>query len=159
MGKLPPQKHVGLRYLPLMGLALCFVALPAHAQTLQEQVSLDFGSLIVAGPGSVTIPATSDTRSASGGVAPLGATTAARGSLVVLGPAGNNIQITFPATIPIPFSSGAAVLEPLVENGPFQTIPPSGRLLVHLGGALSFSGGEGEGAAQTDIFVTIDFLP
>lgn len=131
----------------------------APAQSLQEQVTLDFGNLVVVGPGSVTITTTSDTRTASSGVIVLGGSVAGRGALTILGPAGSGVQITCPTTVPVLLSGGTASLEPIIENGPLQTIPPSGRLVVHLGGTLTFTGAEGQGMGATDVFVTVDFVP
>lgn len=144
----------------LIALASTLLATPvAQAQTFQDQVSLDFGSLIVAGPGLVTISETSDTRSAAGGVILVGPPFGVRGAITIVGPVNSTVQITCPTSIPVVLPGGSATLTPIIENGTFQIIPASGQLIVHVGGGLAFTGAESSGAGSGDVFVTVDILP
>ena len=131
----------------------------ARAQSVSTVTQLDFGGLVVAGPGDVTLTATSDARTLTGSVLLLGGAPGSRGSVDISGTPGAQVQITLPLTLLMSGAGPAATLMPIIEGGPTQVIPPSGILSLHLGGTLVFSGATPGGALGANIPVDVVYFP
>ena len=139
-----------------------FCVLPgtaARAQSVSTVTQLDFGGLLVAGPGDVTLTTTSDTRTLTGSVLLLDGAPGSRGSVDISGTPGAQVQITFPMSLLMSSAGPAATLTPIIEGGPVQVIPPSGILSLHLGGTLVFTGASSGGALGANIPVDVVYFP
>jgi hypothetical protein len=142
------------RILLLLSLLFGLTIQSAQAQTLSNVVTVSFGSLVVGGSGTVTIPSTSDTRSATGGVVLIGGTSAVRGTFDVTYTPGAQVFISFPGTINMTGPS-TPIFNPEIEGGTVQTIPVSGVLTIRFGGTLTFTGSSPGGSLTADIPVTV----
>lgn len=140
---------------------LCLVfstsAKNAQAQTLSNVQPISFGEMVVGGSGDVTIPSSSDTRSATGMVALVGAPFAQRASVDVTFTPGAQITISFPPSIPMTGGNNPN-LDITLDGMAIQTIPPGGTLTLYFGGTLTFVTSGSNGIASAVIPVTVDPL-
>jgi hypothetical protein len=160
------KEHIGFRvkegsFVKLSSLLVALVALfmlvgvDARAQTISSEVPISFGEMVVGGTGTVTIPSSSDTRSSTGVVAIVGSAPVNRGSINITFTPGAQVIITIPATVPMT-GANAPTLEPTLEGGTVQTIPPGGVLTVYFGGTITFSTSGASGPADCLIPVSVD---
>ena len=129
----------------------------AQAQTLSLPNDISFGEMVVGGSGTITIPSISDTRSSTGSIALVGSAFIQRGSITVTHTPGAQIVISVPPSI-VMAGPNAPTLEPTIEGGTIQTMPPGGVLTVFFGGTITFTSFGSYGVASAVIPVTVDPL-
>jgi Domain of unknown function (DUF4402) len=130
-------------------------AIDANAQSVANEVTIEFGQLVVGGTGTVTVPSSSDTRTATGSVALVGSAFIQRGRFDITFTPGAQVMITAPPSV----SMGGAntpTLAPTIEGGSIQTIPVGGVLTVYVGGTITYTtfGAFGSNSAVVSILVT-----
>lgn len=138
-------------------LLLGFGAQTAQAQSLSLPTDISFGEMVVGGSGTITIPSASDTRFSTGSVALVGSAFIQRGSVTITHTPGAQVVISVPPSI-IMAGPNAPTLEPTIEGGTVQTIPPGGVLVVFFGGTITFTTFGSYGVASSVIPVTVDPL-
>lgn len=129
-------------------------AFDAKAQSVANEVTIEFGELIVGGTGSVTVPSSSDTRNATGSVALVGSAFIQRGRFDVTFTPGAQIVITAPPSVSMG-GPNTPTLAPTIEGGSVQTIPVGGVLTVYVGGTITYTtfGASGSNSAVISIIV------
>jgi Domain of unknown function (DUF4402) len=156
------RKRGGL-FVKLSSLLCVFIAIlsvfgvEARAQAISLETPISFGEMVVGGTGSITIPSSNDTRSASGAIAMVGSEPVNRGSITITFTPGAQVVITIPASI-VMTGANAPTITPTIEGGTVQTIPPGGVLVVYFGGTMSFSTSGASGPAECLIPVNVDPL-
>jgi Domain of unknown function (DUF4402) len=113
--------------------------------------------MVVGGTGDVTIPTTSDTRSATGSVALVGSALVERASVTITFTPGAQIVISYPPSI-VMTGPNSPTLEPALDGLAIQTMPGSGTLTIFFGGKLTFTTFGATGTATAIIPVTVDPL-
>lgn len=127
----------------------------AQAQTLSNVQPISFGEMVVGGSGNVTIPSSSDTRSATGAIALVGPPLAQRASVDVTFTPGAQVTISFPPSISMTGGNNPN-LDVTLEGMAVQTIPLSGILTLYFGGTITFVTSGASGVASAVIPVTVD---
>jgi Domain of unknown function (DUF4402) len=145
-----------IRNILLVGcLLFSFSAQTAQAQTLSSPTDINFGQIIVGGPGTIKVESNSDTRSTTGSVALVGFALVQRGRVTITHTPGAQVSISVPASIVLT-GANSPTLVPTIEGGAIQTIPVSGTLTVFFGGTLTFSTFGSYGVTTAVVPVTVD---
>jgi opacity protein-like surface antigen len=147
---------MSIKNILLAGLVFASCALSgAQAQTVANEVTIEFGSMVVGGVGTVTVPSSSDTRSATGAIALVGSGFIQRGKFDITFTPGAQVTITAPPSVPMG-GPNSPILTPTIEGGSIQTIPPGGVLTVYVGGTISYTsfGATGTNSCVISILVT-----
>lgn len=129
-------------------------AFDAKAQSVANEVTIEFGELVVGGTGSVTVPSSSDTRTATGSVALVGSAFIQRGRFDITFTPGAQVVITAPPSVSMG-GPNTPTLTPTIEGGSIQTIPVGGVLTVYVGGTITYTtfGASGPNSAVISILV------
>jgi Domain of unknown function (DUF4402) len=129
----------------------------AHAQVLSNESPIIFGSLVVGGAGTVTIPPTADSRVSTGGVVLVTSSFPSRGYVDIAYTPNAQIVITAPGAIALAGPSTPS-LSVTIDGGTIQTIPPGGTLRVYFGGTLTFASAAASGVTSAIVPIQIDPL-
>jgi Domain of unknown function (DUF4402) len=153
----PPLRPAPYRCLiAALSAAACLLATPAAAQTLGSVLSIEFGKIAVNSAGSVTIPATSTTRTKTGGVMLVAGSTIQRGRIIVTGTANTTINVSWPTSITVTGSNGGSGTLVITRNGATPlTLSGAGSRTIRFGGTLTFTGPVPTGTFSTTVPVTV----
>jgi Domain of unknown function (DUF4402) len=127
----------------------------AHAQVLSQEITVLMGQLVAAGPGTLTMLSSSDTRVATGAIIPVGVAPINRGRVRIDHTPGAQVIISVPGTI-ILSGADAPTFTPTIEGGAIQTIPAGGTLYVYIGGTFTFTAALPLGSLNCIVPVTVD---
>lgn len=129
----------------------------AYAQTVSNEVPMQFGNMVVGGAGTVTVLNTSDTRNATGAVALVGSAPVQRASFDITFTPGSQVVITLPGPTTMA-GANTPSFTPTILGGTTQTIPGGGILTVFLGGTITFTLSGSYGVASVTVPVIVDPL-
>lgn len=127
----------------------------AKAQTVSNEVPISFGEMVVGGTGTVTIPSSSDTRSATGSISLVGSAFIQRGSFDVTFTPGAQVIINAPVSFTMT-GPNAPTIDVTIEGGSIQTIPVGGVLTVYVGGTINFTTFGATGTVSALVPIAVD---